>query len=76
MGDMSFITIAGCLAVIQIILIFTILQISNKLGELIEKTEEQTEAVKDLHNDISELKSELVKQNQKPTAPPQGFRAR
>ena len=76
MGDMSFITIAGCLAVIQIILIFTILQISNKLGELIEKTEEQTEAVKDLHNDISELKSELAKQNQKPSAPPQGFRAR
>ena len=76
MGDMSFITIAGCLAVIQIILIFTILQISNKLGELIEKTEEQTEAVKDLHNDISEMKSELAKHNQKPTAPPQGFRAR
>ena len=76
MGDMSFITIAGCLAVIQIILIFTILQISNKLGELIEKTEEQTEAVKDLHNDISELKSELANQNHKPTAPPQGFRAR
>lgn len=51
---------AGCIAIIQIVLIFTILQISNKLGELIELTEAQQEIIEKQQETLEKLDKDVV----------------
>ncbi|SFC99670.1 hypothetical protein [Ruminococcus albus] len=53
--NMAVIAVAGCIAVIQIVLIFTILQISNKLSELIEIAEKQQEIIERQQETLKKL---------------------
>ena len=63
--DISILGVSIFMGVIQIVVIFSILQINTKVGELHKKTAEELETLKSIHRSLDQLRIELKRRNDK-----------
>lgn len=63
--DISILGVSIFMGVIQIVVIFSILQINTKIGELHKKTAEELETLKCIHRSLDQLRIELERRNDK-----------
>ena len=63
--DISILGVSIFMGVIQIVVIFSILQINTKIGELHKKTVEELETLKSIHRSLDQLRIELERRNDK-----------
>lgn len=63
--DITILGVSIFMGVIQIVVIFSILQINTKIGELHKKTAEELETLKGIHRSLDQLRIELERRNDK-----------
>lgn len=63
--DISILGVSIFMGVIQIVVIFSILQINTKIGELHKKTAEELETLKSIHRRLDQLRIELERRDDK-----------
>lgn len=63
--DISTLGVSIFIGVIQVVVIFSILQINTKVGELHKKIAEELETLKNIHRSLDQLRIELERRNDK-----------